>query len=150
MRVGIFVGVAPTLAGACKPTEKVTFKFAFADLFAVGGLLASGLLRTSDIGTVTSWRKIFLVEGTCSKSLFVSRIHHACPGIITTSFGLLCIIVIPTDPQKTRMLTEPERALALARLSADQAVATRGRKERTTLRLVIRAFNLNVRVATLS
>ncbi|KLO05690.1 MFS general substrate transporter [Schizopora paradoxa] len=114
MRVGIFFGLSPTLAGA------------------FGGLLASGLLRVSDIGSVTSWRKIFLVEG-----------------IITTSIGLLCIIIIPADPQKTRLLSESERALALARLSADQAVATRGRKERTTLHLVIQAFNFNTAIYTL-
>jgi len=114
MRVGIFFGLSPSLAGA------------------FGGLLASGLLSVPDIGTVKSWRKIFLVEG-----------------IVTTCIGLLCIIIIPADPQKTRMLSESERALALARMSADQAVATRGRKERTTLRLVLRAFNFNTALCTL-
>jgi len=114
MRVGIFVGLAPSLAGA------------------FGGLLASGLLSVPDIGTVKSWRKIFLVEG-----------------IITTCIGLLCVIILPADPQKTRMLSETERALALARLSADEVVATRGRKERTTLRLVLRAFNFNTVLCTL-
>ncbi|EJD00698.1 MFS general substrate transporter [Fomitiporia mediterranea MF3/22] len=108
LRVGIFFGLAPPLAGA------------------FGGLLASGLLSINDIGMVKSWRKIFLIEG-----------------IITSGFGLLCFLIIPTDPQRSRMLSESERELALARIAADQAVSTHGKKERTTLRLVGRAFNIN-------
>ncbi len=77
----------------------------------VGGLLASGLLSVKDIGTVTSWRKIFLVEG-----------------IITTGFGLLCFIILPTDPQYTRMLKPEERTLALARIDADQVTRAGGDK----------------------
>ncbi|KAJ7753116.1 MFS general substrate transporter [Mycena maculata] len=110
-RIGIFFGVSAPLAGA------------------FGGLLASGLLHVGDIGTVKSWRKIFLVEG-----------------IITTGIGLLCFIVIPTDPARTHMLTDEERALALARIDADQVVRTHGQKEPTTLKLVWRAFNINTTV----
>ncbi|THH06071.1 hypothetical protein EW145_g4338 [Phellinidium pouzarii] len=108
MRVGIFFGLAPTLAGA------------------FGGLLASGLLSISDIGVVTSWRKIFLIEG-----------------IITSGIGLAGFIIFPSDPQSTHMLSETERALAIARISADQVVSTNGRKERTTVALIARAFNFN-------
>lgn len=68
-------------------------------------------------------------------------------GIITTGFGLLCFLIIPTDPQRTRIFKPAERALALARIDADQAVRTNGRKESTTLRLVWRSFNINVCVA---
>lgn len=43
------------------------------------------------------------------------------------------------------MLNEKERALALARIDADRPVkGTEGRKERTTLPLIWRAFNFNV------
>ncbi|PFH48634.1 hypothetical protein AMATHDRAFT_81690 [Amanita thiersii Skay4041] len=115
MRVGIFFGTSPSLAGA------------------FGGLLASGILSVDNIGTVTSWRKIFLVEG-----------------IITAGFGLLCFLIIPTDPQHTKMFSEAERALALARIDADQAVSTQGRKERTTLKLVLRSFNFNTLVCSLA
>ncbi|KAF6747659.1 major facilitator superfamily domain-containing protein [Ephemerocybe angulata] len=45
LRVGIFFGVGPSIAGA------------------FGGLLASGLLKLPDMGHVHTWRKIFLVEG---------------------------------------------------------------------------------------
>ncbi|KAF7308963.1 MFS general substrate transporter [Mycena kentingensis (nom. inval.)] len=108
MRIGIFFGVSAPLGGA------------------FGGLLASGLLSVDSIGSVTSWRKIFLVEG-----------------VITTGVGILGFWIIPTDPVHTKMLTEEERALALARISADQAVSTDGKKERTSLSLVLRSFNIH-------
>ncbi|KAJ7180788.1 MFS general substrate transporter [Mycena filopes] len=113
MRVGIF-GVSGPLAGA------------------FGGLLASGLLHVGDIGTVKSWRKIFLVDG-----------------IITTGIGLACFIIIPTDPQRTRMLNPEEKVLALARIDADQVVRTYGRKEPTTTRLILRSFNINTTLCLL-
>ncbi|KAG2001981.1 high-affinity nicotinic acid transporter [Coprinopsis cinerea AmutBmut pab1-1] len=46
LRIGIFFGLAPSLSGA------------------FGGLLASGLLRVDDMGSINSWRKILLVEGS--------------------------------------------------------------------------------------
>jgi len=99
---------------------------------AFGGLLASGLLSVKDFGTIHSWRKLFLIEG-----------------IITTGIGLLCIFIIPTDPQHTKMFSPEERELALARIDADQTVRTYGKKERTTLKLVLRAFNFNTTICTL-
>ncbi|KAF8216668.1 MFS general substrate transporter [Mycena galopus ATCC 62051] len=114
MRIGIFFGVSAPLAGA------------------FGGLLASGLLNVGDIGTVKSWRKIFLVEG-----------------IITTGIGLLCFIIIPTDPERTRMLSPEEKALALARIDADQVVRTQGRKEPTTFKLIWKSFNINTTLCLL-
>ncbi|RXW12939.1 hypothetical protein EST38_g12914 [Candolleomyces aberdarensis] len=106
LRVGIFFGVSPSLAGA------------------FGGLLASGLLKLPDMGIVASWRKIFLIEG-----------------LITLIFGLLLLVICPEDPNKSRILNEEERALAIARIDADQVVKTQGQKERTTVRLVLRSFN---------
>ncbi|KAF5373342.1 hypothetical protein D9615_007389 [Tricholomella constricta] len=99
---------------------------------AFGGLLASGLLSLADFGVVHSWRKIFLIEG-----------------IITTGFGLLCFVILPVDPQHTRMLSEEERALALARIDADQAVKTQGRRERTTAKLVLRSFSFHTTLCTI-
>ncbi|KAF8518510.1 MFS general substrate transporter [Hysterangium stoloniferum] len=63
---------------------------------AVGGFLASGLSSINSIGSVTSWRKIFLVEG-----------------IITIAIGILCVFFIPDHPKNSRLLTEDERALVL-------------------------------------
>ncbi|KAF8075137.1 MFS general substrate transporter [Lyophyllum atratum] len=98
---------------------------------AFGGLLASGLLSVPDFGTVKSWRKIFLIEG-----------------IITTGFGLLCFLILPVDPQHTRMLNEEERALALARIDADQAVKTHGQRERATSKLVLKSFSFHTILCT--
>ncbi|TFK39756.1 MFS general substrate transporter [Crucibulum laeve] len=111
LRVGIFVGLSPTLAGA------------------FGGLLASGLLSVSNIGVVSSWRKIFLIEG-----------------IITTGFGLILFFILPDNPRTTRMLNKEERALAIARIDKDQVVKTAGRKEATSLKLVLRSFNAHTTV----
>ncbi|KAK0188625.1 MFS general substrate transporter [Armillaria mellea] len=114
LRLGIFFGLSTDLAGA------------------FGGLLASGLLSVKDMGTVTSWRKIFLVEG-----------------MITSGFGFLCFIILPTDPQYTRMLTPEERILALARIDADQTTRAGGIREKTTWKLVWRAFNFNTALCSI-
>ncbi|KAG2011124.1 high-affinity nicotinic acid transporter [Coprinopsis cinerea AmutBmut pab1-1] len=118
MRVGFFMGVAPSLAGA------------------FGGLLAWGLLRVRDIGVVTRWRKILLVEG-----------------LLTTLTGLTLLFVIPAEPSKTKLFTVEERALALARLEADKPISQRrqgekGGKEKTRLQLVLKAFNVHTTVCT--
>ncbi|KAF6744578.1 major facilitator superfamily domain-containing protein [Ephemerocybe angulata] len=91
---------------------------------AFGGLLASGLLRVPDFGMVKTWRKIFLIEG-----------------IITTVFGLVLLLIVPEDPSKSKILNAAERKLALARIDADQVIKTQGKKEKTTLKLVLRSFN---------
>ncbi|GKT96356.1 MFS transporter [Colletotrichum tofieldiae] len=70
---------------------------------AFGGLLASGLLSLGTIGTVSSWRNIFLVEG-----------------IITVGVGIISLYLFPADPSKTRIFNEEERALAMARIFHDQ------------------------------
>ncbi|KDR80782.1 hypothetical protein GALMADRAFT_241222 [Galerina marginata CBS 339.88] len=98
-----------------------------------GGLLASGLLSVADIGSVQRWRKIFLIEG-----------------IITTGFGIFLLFFMPADPTKTRLLNEEERALAISRIDADQAVKMGGRKESTSLKLILRSFSLNTILCTIS
>ncbi|EEB89227.1 hypothetical protein MPER_12701 [Moniliophthora perniciosa FA553] len=55
----------------------------------------------------SSWQNIFLVEG-----------------IITTVIGLVLIPIFPTDPERTRILNEEERGLAIARMYADQPQVT--------------------------
>ncbi|TFK24302.1 MFS general substrate transporter [Coprinopsis marcescibilis] len=114
LRVGIFFGIAPNISGA------------------FGGLLASGLLKIGDFGFITTWRKIFLIEG-----------------IITTAWGISLFWILPTDPATSKMLNEEERKLALARIDADQIVKTGGVKEKTTWRLVIRSFNFNTTICTI-
>ncbi|KAK7056452.1 hypothetical protein VNI00_003007 [Paramarasmius palmivorus] len=62
-------------------------------------------------------------------------------GIITCGIGLICFFILPDDPRRTRMLNEEERALAIARIDADQAVETKGIKEKTSLKLILRSFS---------
>lgn len=65
-------------------------------------------------------------------------------GLITVILGILCFWILPNDPRHTRMLTEEERALALARIDADQAVQTQGRREKATPKLVVQSMTFSV------
>ncbi|TEB22549.1 MFS general substrate transporter [Coprinellus micaceus] len=114
LRVGIFFGIGPSIAGA------------------FGGLLASGLLKLQDMGSVKTWRKVFLVEG-----------------LITTIFGLVLLFIVPEDPSKSKILNEEERKLAMQRIDAEQIIKSQGQKEKTTLKLVLRSFNLMTTSCTL-
>ncbi|GAA5975355.1 hypothetical protein JCM11641_005950 [Rhodosporidiobolus odoratus] len=74
---------------------------------AVGGLLASGILKLNPIGSVHSWRLIFFVEGLISM------------GIAVCSWFLL-----PDRPETCRWLSEEERALAEARIKSENVGQT--------------------------
>ncbi|KAK6063337.1 transporter [Seiridium cupressi] len=92
-----------------------------------GGLLASGLLALGSIGSIQSWRNIFLVEG-----------------IITTGLGVVSLYLFPADPSQTRIFSETERTLAMARIYHDQP-GIREHKERISWSLVKRGvINVNV------
>ncbi|KAF8575941.1 MFS general substrate transporter [Ramaria rubella] len=113
LRVGIFYGLSPPLAGA------------------FGGLLASGLLAIHPIGSIDSWRKIFFVEG-----------------LITMGIGIICLFIIPADPEYSRLLTNEERVLALRRIAADRVVKG-SQREKITMALILRALNVNSSINTL-
>ncbi|KAL8283447.1 hypothetical protein RQP46_005857 [Phenoliferia psychrophenolica] len=70
---------------------------------AFGGLLAAGLLGDFTIGSVVSWRKIFLVEG-----------------ILTTAIGFASLLIVPTHPSTANFLSPEERICAVQRLEVDQ------------------------------
>ena len=54
---------------------------------------------------------------------------------------------MPGDPTTTKMLNEEERKIAIARIDVDQAVKTGGRKEPTSLKLILRSLcNINVSI----
>jgi hypothetical protein len=67
-------------------------------------------------------------------------------GLITLIFGLILLVICPEDPNKSKILNQEERALAIARIDADQVVKTDGQKEKTTVALVLRSFNFVVRM----
>ncbi|KAH7021366.1 major facilitator superfamily transporter [Microdochium trichocladiopsis] len=101
-----------------------------------GGLLASALLALGSIGSVTGWRNIFLVEGTDNDPR----------RIITIGVGIISLYLFPADPSRTRIFSEEERALAMARMFHDQPAIVE-HKERITWPLIKRGFfNVNVMV----
>ncbi|BGP40877.1 hypothetical protein JCM10449v2_004842 [Rhodotorula kratochvilovae] len=74
---------------------------------AIGGLLASGILKIDHIGPYHTWRNIFLVEG-----------------IITMGIAVLSWFVLPDRPEVCKWLSADERALAEARIKAENTGAT--------------------------
>lgn len=70
---------------------------------AVGGLLASGILKIDSIGWLTEWRMIFFVEG-----------------IISMGVGAICWFFMSDRPSACKWLTPEERELAEFRLVAEQ------------------------------
>lgn len=62
--------------------------------------------------------------------------------------GIIALFLFPADPSKTRIFSEEERALAMARLFHDQP-AIREHKEKITWSLIKRGmFNVNVLVGS--
>ncbi|KAJ7290322.1 major facilitator superfamily domain-containing protein [Mycena rebaudengoi] len=81
VRIGFFIFSAGYLSGA------------------FGGLLASGFLRLAPLGSVHSWRHIFVWEG-----------------VITIAVGALLFFLYPTSPETTTMLTAEQRTLTALRM----------------------------------
>ncbi|KAM0786604.1 hypothetical protein ACM66B_002058 [Microbotryomycetes sp. NB124-2] len=73
---------------------------------ACGGLLASGFLATPGFGMIRGWRIIFFAEG-----------------LMTIGAGLIALVVLPNSPKTCRWLSPEERALATARLKAENVGA---------------------------
>ncbi|KAI1380204.1 putative MFS transporter [Hypoxylon crocopeplum] len=70
---------------------------------AFGGLLASGILSLSSIGSVRAWRMVFLVEG-----------------IITMGLSLIAFATLTDRPETARWLTQEEKTLAVARVKSER------------------------------
>lgn len=150
MRIGIFFGVSAPLAGACEfdhlPSRYIPDSTQLA-VFWHRVCCTSAILEASSPGGKYSSSKVSRIYAAeLEDSLRNSFLRFT--GIITTGIGLLCFIIIPTDPERTRMLTPEEKALALARIDADRVVQTQGRKEPTTFRLIWKSFNINVSIFT--
>jgi MFS family permease len=76
---------------------------------AVGGLLASGILKIQHFGPfgAGSWRTIFVLEG-----------------IVTIIIGLSALVVLPNSPETARFLSEEEKELVINRLKAERLATT--------------------------
>jgi len=70
---------------------------------AFGGLLAGAILGLPRIGSVTSWRMIFLIEG-----------------IVTMGLALIALATLPNGPHTARWLTEEEKTLAVSRIQSER------------------------------
>lgn len=74
---------------------------------AFGGLLASGILKLSHVGSLTSWRMIFVIEG-----------------IVTCGLALISYATLTDRPATARWLTPEERDLAIARVKSERVGTT--------------------------
>ncbi|KAK0614691.1 MFS general substrate transporter [Immersiella caudata] len=73
---------------------------------AFGGLIAGGILKLPRIGSLTSWRMIFFVEG-----------------IVTVGIALVTVFLLPRGPGSTSWLRPEERTLAMERLRAERGAS---------------------------
>jgi MFS family permease len=74
---------------------------------AFGGLLASGILTLSSVGSLTTWRMIFIIEG-----------------IITCGLSIIAFFTLTDRPSTAKWLTAEERELAIARVKSERVGTT--------------------------
>ncbi|ETN37097.1 uncharacterized protein HMPREF1541_08087 [Cyphellophora europaea CBS 101466] len=74
---------------------------------AFGGLLASGILSLDNVGSLTEWRMIFIVEG-----------------IMTVGLALISFITMTDRPETARWLTQEQKELAVARVKSERVGVT--------------------------
>ncbi|KIW86568.1 hypothetical protein Z517_01966 [Fonsecaea pedrosoi CBS 271.37] len=74
---------------------------------AFGGLLASAILTLDHMGSLRTWRMIFVLEGT-----------------ITCGLGLLSFFTLTDRPETARWLTVEEKDLAIARVKSERPSST--------------------------
>ncbi|KAF7362564.1 putative pantothenate transporter [Mycena venus] len=92
---------------------------------AVGGLIASGILKIDHIGSLKSWRNIFLIEG-----------------LITTVVAIGVFILVVDSPIQATWLTEDEKILAVRRLESEYPAVNEAAQH--TRKQTIRAGLLNI------
>lgn len=74
---------------------------------AVGGLLASAILKIDSVGSITSWRMIFVIEG-----------------VITAGLGIIAFFTLTDRPATAWWLTQEEKDMAVARIKAERVGTT--------------------------
>ncbi|KAL5395127.1 hypothetical protein PMIN06_000402 [Paraphaeosphaeria minitans] len=84
-----------------------------------GGLFAFALAKMNGIGGYAGWRWIFLIEG-----------------ILTVVLGVVSKFWITDWPETAKFLTDDERALLIARLSADTGSATMNHLDKRAARRI--------------
>jgi MFS family permease len=91
---------------------------------AFGGLLASGILKLSNVGSLRTWRMIFVIEG-----------------IITCGLALIAFATLTDRPATAKWLTEEERDLAIARVKSERVGTTEVLDKMDTTKLMRGIFN---------
>lgn len=91
---------------------------------AFGGLLASGILTLSSVGSLTTWRMIFIIEG-----------------VITCGLALISFVTLTDRPSTARWLSAEERELAINRVKSERVGATEVLDKMDTKKLLAGIFN---------
>ena len=91
---------------------------------AFGGLLASGILTLDSVGSLKTWRMIFIIEG-----------------IITCGLAIIAFFTLTDRPATARWLTAEERELAIARVKSERVGTTEVLDKMDSKKLVRGIFN---------
>ena len=91
---------------------------------AFGGLLASGILTLDSVGSLKTWRMIFIIEG-----------------IITCGLAIIAFFTLTDRPATARWLTAEERELAIARIKSERVGTTEVLDKMDSKKLVRGIFN---------
>ncbi|KAL4876909.1 putative MFS transporter [Aspergillus karnatakaensis] len=91
---------------------------------AFGGLLASGILNIDSVGSVKSWRMIFVIEG-----------------IITTGLGIIGFAILTDRPESARWLTPEEKKLSEMRVRSERVGQTRVLDKMDKRKFMLGIFN---------
>lgn len=70
---------------------------------AVGGLLASGILKLKSFGSLRGWQMIFIIEG-----------------IVTMAVALIALATLTDRPDTARWLSEEQKELAINRVKSER------------------------------
>ncbi|KAF4974293.1 hypothetical protein FZEAL_8784 [Fusarium zealandicum] len=108
---GMLPGIAYYLSRWYKRAE-LTFRLSLYMVMAplagaFGGLLASGILKLNNFGSLTHWRMIFAIEG-----------------IITIALSLMAFFTLTDRPETARWLTQEEKELCIARVKSERLAQT--------------------------
>lgn len=91
---------------------------------AFGGLLASGILTLDSVGSLKTWRMIFIIEG-----------------IITCGLAIIAFFTLTDRPATAKWLTAEERELAIARVKSERVGTTEVLDKMDSKKLVRGIFN---------
>jgi MFS family permease len=74
---------------------------------AIGGLLASGILKLPHLGSLHGWRMIFVIEG-----------------VVTIGLSLIAFVTLTDRPGTARWLSEDQKELAINRVKSERLAQT--------------------------